>query len=155
MLRGEFRFENGLIVPNNITIAGAELILGAAFRADTPVFWIGLCNAVFESNLTIQDVDEPTLAVNGYARLAVARSVAGWPGGGVVNGESFVESLPLVWTPTGAAFDKPVTRMFICNTESDQVGDVFCLSGALPDELTLDPTTLLTDRTFKYRVYLR
>ncbi len=155
MLRGEFRFENGLIVPNNITIAGASLILGAAFRADAPVFWIGLCNAVYESDLTIQDVDEPTLAVNGYARLAVARTIVGWPGGGVVNGESYVESLPLVWTPVGGAFDKPVTRMFMCSSESALVGDIFCLSGALPDELTIDLLTLLVDRTFKYRVYLR
>ncbi len=155
MLRGEFRFESGLIVPNNITIAGAGLILQSAFRATPTNFHIGLCNAVFESDLTIPAVDEPTLAVNGYSRLAVARDITGWPGDGVVNGESFVESLPLVWTPVGGAFDKPVTRMFICNTAAGLVGDVFCLSGSLPEEVTLLPATPLVDRTFKYRVYLR
>ena len=103
MLRGEFRFENGLIVPNNITIAGAAMILAGAFRATPTVFHVGLCNAVFESDLTIADLDEPTLAVNGYARLAVARDIVGWPGGGEVNGESYLESLPLVWTPVGGA----------------------------------------------------
>ena len=32
---------------------------------------------------------------------------------------------------------------------------MFCLSGALPEEVTLDTATPLVDRTFKYRIYLR
>src|SRR6476620_11778422 len=105
MPRGEFRFQNGLIVPNNVTIAGATAILEAALR-DTPIqFWVGLCSAVYEPDLRIEDLEEPTLATHGYARLAVTRDSTGWPSGGQVNGETFLESKALTWAPVGAPFD--------------------------------------------------
>jgi hypothetical protein len=155
MLRGEFRFQNGLVVPNNITTYGCESILKAFLRADPFAFYIGLCDAVPDPNLKIQDVTEPTLATNGYARLAVARDSIGWPGDGLVNGEAYVESLPLVWAAAGGNFDQPITRMFLTPEESALVGEVFCLSGPLPEGFTIEPTTPEPDRTFKYRLYLR
>jgi len=157
MLRGEFRFENGLIVPNNVTLVGAGLILAAALRDSAISFWVGLCSAVYEPDLRIEDLVEPTLATNGYARLAVARdsTAAGWPSGGVVNGENYLESLALTWAAVGGPFDQPVTRMFICQSATDLAGDVIALSAGLPDDLVITPDVALEDRTFKYRLYLR
>jgi hypothetical protein len=155
MLRGEFRFQNGLIVPNNVTIVGAGLILAAALRDSAIAFHVGLCSAVYEPDLRIEDIIEPTIAVNGYARLAVARSAIGWPSGGLVNGENYLESLPLVWEAVGGPFDQPVTRMFITQESVATAGDIIALSAALPDDLIIDTTTVEVDRTFKYRLYLR
>lgn len=155
MLRGEFRFQNGLIVPNNVTIAGAQMILAAALRNTVPVFHIGLCSAVYEPDLTLADIVEPTLAVNGYARLAVARDSVGWPSGGLVNNEPYLETLALVWEATGGEFDQPVTRMFLTPEPTATEGVVYALSGALPEEFTIDEETAEVDRTFKYRIYLR
>lgn len=155
MLRGEFRFQNGLIVPNNVTVVGAGLILAAALRDSAIAFYVGLCSAVYEPDLRIENIIEPTIAVNGYARLAVARSAIGWPGGGLVNGENYLESLPLVWEAVGGPFDQPVTRMFITQESVATAGDVIALSAALPDDLVIDTTTVEVDRTFKYRLYLR
>lgn len=155
MLRGEFRFANGLVIPNNITIAGAQTILGAALRNTVPTFFVGLCSAVYAPDLVIEDIVEPAIATNGYARLAVSRDNVGWPSDGLINGEVYFESLPLVWAAVGGPFSQPVTRMFICGSDVSLTGPLFCLSAALPDDLTIDLTTLLTDRTFTYRLYAR
>lgn len=155
MLRGEFVRGDGLIIPNNVTIVGAGAILAAALRNTAIEFWVGLCSAVYEPDLRIEDLTEPTLATNGYSRFAVARDAIGWPGDGVVNGENYLESLPLVWEATGGPFDEPVTRMFICQTEEGLTGDVIALSAALPDDLLIDEDTAEVDRTFRYRLFLR
>jgi hypothetical protein len=154
-LRGEFIRANGLVIPNNVTTAGAAALLGAALRNTVPTFWVGLCSAVYQPDLHIQDLVEPTLATNNYARLAVSRDNVGWPSDGVVNGEVYFESLPLVWSATAGPFDQPVTRMFICQTENGLVGDVLALSAALPDDLLIDVDTAEADRTFKYRLFAR
>jgi hypothetical protein len=121
--RGEFIRRDGLVIPNNVTIAGARAVLAAALRNTVPAFWVGLCSAVYEPDLAIEDIVEPTIATNGYARLAVARDSTGWPGDGQVNGEVYFESLPLVWQATGGPFDQPITRMFICQTQAGLTGD--------------------------------
>jgi hypothetical protein len=154
-MRGEFRFQNGLVIPNNITTFGIQSILAGFARNESFEFFIGLCNAVYEPDLQIQDLTEPTLAVNGYARLAVTSDIVGWPSDGLVNDEPYIESLSLVWEAVGGDFDQPVTRMFMTPEETALVGDIFCLSGPLPEEFTITPTTLLADRTFKYRIYGR
>jgi hypothetical protein len=155
MLRGEFIFANGLVIPNNITTVGAQTVLAAALRNTVPSFWVGLCSAVYQPDLAIEDLIEPTLATHGYVRQAVARDSTGWPSDGVVNGEVFFESLPLVWQATGGPFDQPITRMFICGTQSGLTGPVFCLSSAIPDDVVIDVSTGLPDRTFKYRLFAR
>lgn len=155
MPRGEFRFQNGLVIPNNVTIFGAQSILAGFARNTVPTFFVGLCNAVYEPDLTLADIEEPTIGVNGYARLALSRDATGWPSDGLVNNEPYIESLTLVWAAVGGPFDKAVTRMFLTPEESALVGDIFCLSGALPEELTIDTDTLEVDRSFKYRLFAR
>jgi hypothetical protein len=153
--RGEFIRSDGVVIPNNVTTAGVRALLGASLRNTVPTFWVGLCSAVYQPDLAIEDLAEPTLAVNGYTRLAVSRDIVGWPSDGVINGEVYFQTLPLVWAAVGGPFDKPVTRMFICGTENGLTGDVYALSAALPDDLLIDPATLLSDRTFNYRLFAR
>jgi hypothetical protein len=157
MLRGEFRFNNGLVLPNNVTEAGSAAILAAALRNTPITFWVGLCSAVYAPDLRIEDLVEPTLLTNGYARLAVARdsTADGWPGGGLVNGENYLESKALTWSAVDEPFDESVTRMFICQTQDGLAGDVLALSAALPDDLLIGVDTPEVDRTFRYRLYMR
>lgn len=154
--RGEFiRRSDGLVIPNNITTAGANMLLAAALRNTVPTFWVGLCSAVYQPDLQIEDVVEPTLATNGYTRFAVARDSTGWPSDGLVNGEVYFESLPLIWEAVGGPFDQPVTRMFLCGTDVGLTGDIWALSAALPEDLIVDTDTLEPDRTFQYRIFGR
>jgi len=155
MLRGEFRFKNGLVIPNNVTTFGAQTILDLALRAHVADFYVGLCQGVYTPDLQIESLIEPTIGVNGYARLALARNDVDWPTAGLLNGQPYLESKDLVWLAVGAAFDKPITRMFIAPSADAVVGNLFCLSGALPAELTIGPDTIESDRTFNYRLYLR
>lgn len=155
MLRGEFRCGSGLVIPNNVTEAGARAILVGALRNIFSTLYVGLCSAVYEPDLQIQDIVEPTLALNGYARQAVARDSTGWPSDGLVNGENYLETLPLIFSAAGGDFSQPVTRLFLSQTANGTTGDVLALSAPLPDDLLITPTTPLVDRTFKYRLYLR
>lgn len=155
MFRGEFHQANGLVIPNNVTIFGAQSILEGFARNTVPTFFVGLCNAVYEPELSLADIEEPTIATNGYARIPLPRDATGWPSDGLVNNEPYIESLALVWSAVGGAFDKAITRMFITPEESALVGDLFCLSAALPEEFTIDEDTVEADRTFKYRLFAR
>ena len=155
MFKGEFRWSNGLVIPNNVTIFGAQSILAGFARNTVPTFFVGLCNAVYEPDLTLADIEEPTIGVNGYARIPLSRDITGWPSDGLVNNEAYIESLTLVWEAVGGAFDKAVTRMFITPVESALVGALFCLSAPLPEELEIDEDTLEVDRSFKYRLFAR
>lgn len=149
MLRGAFIRADGLIIPNNITLVGSGLILRGALRREVIPMAVALANCVPDPALTVAQLNEPT-GVNGYARIPVTQDAAGWPGAGTLNGEQYLESGWLTWTAVGGAFDKPVNRMAIVSG-----ADVFCVSGAFPAELTIQPTTVEVDRKFKYRIYQR
>jgi hypothetical protein len=41
-VRGEFRFKNGLILPNNISLVGAQAILESAFNLVAREWWVAL-----------------------------------------------------------------------------------------------------------------
>lgn len=155
MLYGQFTFKNGLVVPNNITTFGIQTILNMAFLNTDSSLWVGLCNAVFQPDLQIESLEEPTIGVNGYARQEIPRSVLGWPATGMTNLQPFVESDDLIWTPVGGNYDAPISRMFICLSDVAVTGDVFAISGALSEEITFTPAMLEVDRTLKYRIYAR
>lgn len=156
MLRGEFIRADGLVIPNNITSWGAARILRAAMLNVDSEWWVALVNVVPEQDLQIEDLNEPTIGVNGYERIEILRSIVGWPAEGTLNGEFYVESGFLTWEAVGGDFDAAVTRMAILTSETDTDGEeVVCLSGAFPAELTVTPETAEADRKFKYRIYLR
>lgn len=154
-MRGEFRFKSGLVVPNNITVAGREFILRGAFNGSagvTPLpggnFVVGLCKASPSDSLTVAQIVEP--AGNGYARVNVSRDLLGWPTVGTSGGEPYIESKDLVFAADGGPFNVAVTRLFLAESNT-----LLALSSAFPAELLIQPTTPLADRTFNYRVYAR
>jgi hypothetical protein len=155
MLRGEFIGGNGLVLPNNITKFGAESLLSMALRDSGLTLWVGLVDAVADAELQIEDVEEPTLGVGGYARLPIDRSELGWPVAGLVNDEPFLESRMLTWAASGVDFDKPIRRMMIVTSSTALTGAVFALSTPLPAARTITTITAESLRQFKYRIYLR
>ena len=154
-MRGEFHFANGLVIPNNITRRGAKVLGERALQGLTaPTMYVGLCSAVPNVDLLLQNIVEPTFT-NGYARQLIAQNITDWPTTGQVAGEWYFESKPYVFAAAGGNFSTPITRGFICLHPTDNSGDVFCLSGALPTPLLITPTTDVADRTFRYRIYTR
>ena len=155
-MRGEFRLQGGLVLPNNIMTVGLEWILGMAFtngfQEMDGTLWAGLCDAVPSLTLDLNDITEPTIGVNGYARIELARSNVAWTTTGVSNNEPYIETDTIVFAPTGIGFDQGITRMFLCFSETDVTGDVFSLSAALPEPVVLTPSNI-DDYNFKYRIY--
>lgn len=152
-LRGRFIRGDGLVIPNTISIAGAQMILAGALR-DTPMtLWAGLVQGAPSPDMTLATLSEPTVA-NGYARIPIDRSIAGWPVMDTIGAESYIESDWLTWTPT-APFDVAIQRVALFGTDArDSTNPCFCLSSPLPDQIILDPTTPLGNRQFKYQIFL-
>lgn len=146
---GEFHHDLG-VTPNNITLEGAELLLRMALQNYSSPLYVGLCNANWASNLQVSDLEEPTIGVNGYSRMPLDLDAASWPTISSNLSSAFAESKPMTWTPAGAGFDKEISRMFICVSPSALIGDVFCLSAALPA-----PLKITTPFTSTYRIYAR
>jgi hypothetical protein len=154
-VRGRFIREDGLIIPNNISLNGAKIILGAAFRNDVPTFYVALVQGTPEVNMTIDTMTEPTFAIGGYSRIAVARSPAGWPVEGNIGNERYIESSWLEWIATGAGFNQPVQRLALVGLPIKTNGEtVYALSSPLPTLQTILPTTPQASRRFKYQVFL-
>ena len=156
MLRGEFVRGDGLIIPNNITTYGAETILGAALRGDATTRHIGLANCNPHPLLNLKQLNEPTLGVNGYARQTIGQDDTDWLTKGSLSGETYFETRNYIFVPTGAGFDKPITRPVIVNHATSTAGLlVVAVGSALPEEVTLLATTPEAERTFKYRIFAR
>lgn len=155
MLSGVFIFANGLEVSNNITKAGASAILAAAFQGVELDLWVGLCDAVPDADLVLEDLTEPAIGTNGYARQSLPIGLQYWPTLDEIAGAQYVESEWITWQPNGGSFSQPIRRMFLTDSEDAVEGDVFCLSAALPQAITIGLDTAEADRKFKYRVYLR
>lgn len=149
MLRGAFIRADGLLIPNNITLLGSEMILESAFRHTDIEFSVALANCVPDIHLLVTDLNEPT-EVNGYARIPVTQDIVGWPISGDLNGESYIETPYLTWTAVGGPFDKPVYRLALIGNDV-----VMALSAAMPSEIVIGVDTEELSRKFKYRVYLR
>ena len=154
-MRGAFTDGRGLVIPNNITVAGRQSLLEAALKNIYTPLYVGLCVGTYEDGLQVEDLEEPTLGVNGYVRKLIPRDITGWITEGTINNEAYLETDWLIWVATGSGFDKPMHRMFICFTASDTDGDVFALSGTLPAERTILAATAEADRKFKYTIYSR
>lgn len=156
MLRGEFRRGDGLVLPNNITTYGAELILAAALQGVATTLHIGLARCNPKADLDLNELNEPTIGVNGYARQTVSQDDVDWLTAGDLNGERYLETRAFVFAPTGDGFDKEITRPVIVNHGSLTEGQlVVAIGSALPATVVLTPETPENERTFKYRLYCR
>lgn len=160
-IRGEFRFGNGRIVPNNVTLTGRTEYLKMLFHGvdGTQVagggnFFVGLCQATPSEGLVLADLIEPTPGISGYNRIAVTRDTIGWPNSGVDNGIPFVETADLVFAPN-ATLDNLITRVFLTPEASAQVGEMWALGAAFSaSPVQWDENTPLGERTVRYRQYL-
>jgi hypothetical protein len=155
MLRGQFIRGDGLVIPNNVTTYGVKSFFRWALRNEDYSLHMGLASCAPNVLLQVEDLNEPTIGQGGYLRQAITRATD-WPVFGLFNGEQYYETSLFVFTATGDGFDKPINRLALINSETDVVGEkVVALSGPLPAELTILPTTPEELRTFKYRIYGR
>lgn len=154
-LRGEYKLGNGVVLHNQFTDAGLVGVLAAAFQNSYPVsgLHIGLCQAVPGRALTLADLIEPSIGVNGYARQAINRDAVDWLTTGTQADDPFIETKTYVFAATGAAFDQEVTRLFLTPEATATTGDVWAVSAAFETPKLIDPLTLEADRSFTYRVY--
>lgn len=153
-MRGRFVRADGLTIDNNISIAGSQAIMKAAFRHDVQDFFVGLCQGVPTLSMTVDDVIEPTIGINGYARQQLTQDIVGWPSVGVLGSEAIISSKPIVFTPT-ASFDQAFSRlMLVPELVGDGLTSIFALSVALSTPIVLTSTTPLIERTFTYEVLI-
>lgn len=156
MLRGEFIRGDGLVIPNNITTYGIEFLFKSALTATGYNLHMGLANCNPDPMLLVENLNEPTIGINGYTRKPITQDSVGWPSSGQLNGEQFYETKEFTFEAGGGSFDKPIIRLALINSLLADTGRlVVALSGVLPAELTIDELTPLEDRTFKYRIYGR
>lgn len=153
-MRGEFRSKSGLVLPNNLTIAGSQAILTAWAQNVVPTFWLGLVKGTPGPNLTKNDVKEPTVGTNGYARYQLNRDSTDWPDFGNIGAENFIGSKFVQWVATGA-YDEVVTRVCLFNTGTIALTNpIMALSSPLPADFQIDADTDPADINFQYRLYL-
>lgn len=154
-VRGEFIRGDGLVLPNNISIAGSEAILLAWARGVVPVFVFGLVKGSPTPTMVQGDMVEPTIGTNGYARHPITRDVNGWPVFGNVGVENYVGTPGMVFTPVGGPFNQEVNRLALFDTVNQVPSNpVYALSVPLPSPVVLTTTTPVEERTFYYRLYL-
>lgn len=154
-MRGQFIRGDGLVIPNTVSIAGARMLLDAALKNIVPTFYMGLVKGVPTPGMTLGDMQEPTIGVHGYARKAIARSVAGWTTSGYVGNEAFLATDFLDFTPVGGVYDKSIQRcMLLPSTSVDPTTPVYSLSAALPAEVILDPAMDHGLLIFQYQLFL-
>jgi len=155
MLRGEFIRGDGLIIPNNVTTYGVKSFFRWALRNEDYALHMGLANCAPNVLLQIEALNEPTIGVGGYARKPISRG-SDWQVFGTFNGEQYYETNLFVFDSIDDGYDKPINRLALINSLSEVTGEqVVALSGPLPEELTIVPTTPEVERTFKYRIYGR
>lgn len=154
-MRGKFIRGDGLEIPNNVSLAGAEVVLKAAFRLTAQPIYAALVAGAPTLGMTMLDMVEPTLAINGYSRIAIPQSIVGWPVVGTVSSEKYIETDWLTWTAVVGNFDQPIQRVALIgfNTYS-AAHEIFALSVMMPNEITITPATDLALRRFKYQFFL-
>lgn len=142
-IHGEFRLKNGIVLRNQFTIFGMQSVLKAAFWSELTLWEMGLCAHNPGDNVALSTVREPTLGENGYTRQTVPLTQHNWPGIGVINGESYIESR-LVTFAISDSVDESVNRLFL--TDGDQV---IAISSPLEGGLQLLDSPLSTS----YRLF--
>lgn len=154
-MRGEFIRGSGAVLPNNISKAGAQMILAAAFRNTVPTLYAGLVTGIPSLTMTSADLSEPVIGSFGYTRISIPRNTTGWVTEGELGGERFLETDWLIWAAVAGNFSQPIQRVAILGTSAYHAIDpIYALSVPLPSPLVITPTTPLADRQFKYRIYL-
>lgn len=156
LFRGEFIRSDGLVCPNNVMNHGIQTFLNAALKDDALALYMALANCNPSPDLEAAGLNEPTIATNGYARIAIERSATGWPVQASLNGENYWESRFFTWEATGIGFDKAVNRLAILSHATQTTGAiVVALGSAFAAAITILSTTPEVNRRWKYRLYAR
>src|SRR3546814_4309144 len=97
MIRGEFIRGDGLVLPNNITSYGAELLLAAALQgvATTLHICLGKCNRKVDHDLN--ELNEPTIGTGGYALQSLRQDDNDWLPSGELHGDRFHETRAVIF----------------------------------------------------------
>lgn len=152
--RGQFIRADGLILPNNITLDGANMLLTAALKNTVPVFWYGLVTGNPLPTMVGTDISEPTIGTNGYARIQVTRDAAGWPTFLTVGDQRMAQTKNLVWTATGN-YDKPIQRVALFDASAySPTGKIYALSAPLAAAEVIGAATPAPNRTFVHQIYI-
>lgn len=159
MPRGFFIRGDGLVIPNNVSIAGAQWLLGAALNSDvSPVdSYIGLCQGQPSPTMTIADVREPNHpsdAVAPYARQHLTRDQTGWPVIGIDGTDAYAESRFVEFAAPATPYNIAIQRVMLTNHSAASNAPIYAMSEALPDPIILGPDTPQSLRRFKYRLYI-
>ena len=155
-MHGNFVRADGLILPNNISRAGARSLLNRAFRPtpETAVWYIGLCTGAPSPTMVQSDINEPNIGVNGYTRQN-CDAEASWPDEGESGGQRYIQTKWFTFEAVGGGFSKPIQRAFITNGTAYAAGDpVFAMSAPLPTEMSIIESTPEEQRTFRYQLFL-
>lgn len=139
-----------------LTIEGKQTFGKMVAQGDAAViapganFYIGACKQIPGLSDTLANITTEPTFVNGYSRVALPRSVAGFPTVDMINGAVRLLSMALSFSAVGGNFDKVFDRLFICDAASGYVGTLIGYSGAYSsDILVADGTTF----DFKFELY--
>lgn len=148
-----FKDQEPIVLENTIVLEGAEQFFAELLNgAATAPLHIGLCNQVPNKSDTLGDITtEPTIGVNGYARVPLLRNTTDWPLIASANDETAATSKVITFTASGGAFDAPYSRLFMCNALTGFVGLLFSFSAALPLPVTQADGTSFN---VQYQLYL-
>jgi len=154
-MRGQFIRGDGLILPNNVSQAGAAMILRGAFRLTSQPIYAALVRGAPTLSMRMVSMSEPTIGVNGYNRVFIPQDENSWPQLGEFNSETFIRSMWLPFAAVGGSFDKPIQRIALVGSAIYNPTDpVFALSAPLEVPLVITPDTPLAYRRFRYQFYL-
>ncbi len=130
-----------------ITLVGQQSLLKMMWQANvTDVasggnFYLGICDANADEADILADVTGEPTGAGGYARQAISRDAIGWPTISAVNGIWRARSVAVNFAASGADFDKPLHRLFLCNAASGTTGILYGYSSALTMPVTITDGT--------------
>ena len=161
-MRGRFRFyipgRRPITVWNTIVQQGQIAMLQQLFQGDNTnwpsggaSFYVGLCNQAVTKTLVLSDLTSEPGAAGSYARQALARNSTDWPIIELVQDAYVVRSKLLMFAATGADFDKPFTRAFLTDQATGTVGNLYAVSGALTEEVTVTDSN---DFKLEYELFI-
>lgn len=153
--RGEFIRGDGLVIPNNVSIAGAVAVLASAFQGVDPGIYMGLVNGAPSLTMTQNDATEPTIGVSGYARQAMARGSSVWAVLGTAGNEAFIESAFVTFAAVSTPFDQEINRIALFNTAiRNPAAPILAMSEVIVPSIAIAVDTPIENRRFKYRFYI-
>lgn len=155
MLRGGFERKDGMVTPNTITLEGRQMTLAAAFRQAPMTLHAALVFGDPGLSLVEDDLREPTIGVNGYARIPVSPDMANWPTLDTEGGLGRVVSKLMTWAAVDGPFDQEVNRIAIMLGDSrTPERAVWSVGSVWLESLVIDTDTPLAQRQFTYAVRL-